>query len=229
MKKLLSILLACLLLCGATGVGLTAAAAPDLSLLTKPLTDFLASYDLANLTEGQAQNLIGILSTLKALGIDYKPFLAAAETYFSAALKQLLQEAGLMDFPGLDLPNLDLPGLGSLPTLTTDSSSVLKQLTNFLASADLENLTDAQLELLIGILNTLKKAGVNYVPLLEAVDGYLPFTVKAALHDAGLMNYPIWERNFMMYLVFKYLLFGWIWMDKGASPLFPLNFLNLFA
>jgi len=224
MKKLLSILLAALLLCGVMGVGLSAAAAPDFSsLLLKPLTDFLANYDLANLTDGQTQTLIGILNTLKALGIDYKPFLAAAGTYFSAALKQLLQEAGLMDFPGLDLPGLDLPGLGSLPTLTTDSSSVLKQLTNFLASADLANLTDAQLELLIGILNTLKKAGVNYVPLLEAVDGYLPFAVKAALHDAGLMNYPIWERDFVMYLIFKYLLFGWLWMEPGNSPLFPLN------
>jgi len=134
MKKLLSILLAALLLCGVMGVASNAAAAsvPNLSLLTKPLTDFLGQYDLANLTE-------------------------------------------------------------------------------------------AQVNILIGILNTLKKAGVNYKPLIEAIDGYLPFAVKAALHDAGLMSYPIWERDFMMYLVFKYLLFGWIWMEKGSSPSFLLT------
>jgi len=134
MKKLLSILLAALLLCGVMGAGLSAVAAPapDLSLLTKPLSDFLGSYDL-------------------------------------------------------------------------------------------ENLTEAQLNILIKILDTLKKAGINYAPLLEAVDEYLPFTVKAALHDAGLMSYPIWERDFMMYLVFKYLLFGWLWMEKGPSIGFPFN------
>jgi len=37
--------------------------------------------------------------------------------------------------------------------------------------------------------------------------------VKAALHDAGLMSYPIWERDFMWHLIVKYLLIGWLWMD----------------
>ncbi|MDR2687190.1 MAG: hypothetical protein LBB75_05510 [Oscillospiraceae bacterium] len=132
MKKLLSIFLSALLLCGVMGAGLTAAAAPDLSLLQKPLTEFLGQYDL-------------------------------------------------------------------------------------------ENLTEAQVGIFIKILETLKKAGVDYVPLLEAADGYLPFTVKAALHDAGLMSYPIWERDAMMYLVFRYLLFGWVWMEKGQSAIFPLT------
>ena len=218
MRKLLKslhtatcILLACLLLCGVTGAGLTAAAAPapGISLLTKPLTDFLASHDLANLTEGQTQNLIGILNTLKALGIDYKPFLDAVEVYFSAAVKAMLQTAGLMDYAGLGNQ--------------TQPASLLKPLTDFLAGYDLANLTESQLNTLITILTALKKAGVNYKPLLEAADGILPFAVKAALHDAGLMSYPIWERDYLMYLVFRYLLFGWIWMDKGQAPSFLLG------
>jgi len=213
MKKLLKslrtvtgILLVTLLLCGVMGVGMSAAAASPLdSLLLKPLTDFIANYDLANLTGAQTETLIGILRTLKSLGIDYTAILQAAETYLSAAVKEALGKAGLMDFPA------------SEPGKAADTSSALKTLSDFLGKYDLENLTEAQLSILIGILNTLKKAGVNYVPLLEAVDGYLPFTVKAALHDAGLMSYPIWERDYMMYLVFKYLLFGWLWMEKGSS------------
>ena len=208
MKKLLKplrtamcILLACLLLCGVMGAGLTAAAAPDLSLLTKPLTDFLATYDLANLTEAQTQILIDILNTLKALGIDYKPFLDAVEVYLSAAVKAMLEAVGLMDYSG---------GQAQAAGLST--------LTNFLAGYDLENLTEGQLSTLIGILTALKKAGINYKPLLDAVSGYLPMVVKAALHDAGLMSYPIWERDFLMYLIFKYLLFGWIWMEGGQMP-----------
>jgi len=213
MKKLLSILLAALLLCGVMGVASSAAAAPASgisSLLLKPLTDFIANYDLENLTGAQTETLIGILRTLKTLNIDYKPVLDTITSALPAAVKDALRDAGLLEVTGEQAKE-------------TDSSSVLKQLTNFLGSYDLENLTEAQLNTLIGILNTLKKVGINYVPLLEAVDGYLPFTVKAALHDAGLMSYPIWERDFMMYLVFKYLLFGWLWMEPGNSPLFPLN------
>jgi len=119
-------------------------------------------------------------------------------------------------------------GLG-LTAAAAPAPDLLKPLSNFLGSYDLENLTDAQLNILIKILDTLKKAGVNYRPLLDAVSGYLPFRVKAALHDAGLMSYPIWERDFMWYLVFKYLLFGWIWMDEGNPQIFPLNlFAQLF-
>jgi len=212
MKKLLSILLAALLLCGVMGMSASAAPAQATAkasgltgLLLKPLTDFIASYDLENLTDAQLNNLIGILSTLKTLGIDYTAILQAAETYMSAALKEALRLAGLMEVPAEEQAK------------ETNASPLTKPLTDFLGSYDLENLTEAQLDILIKILEALKKAGINYAPLLEAVDGYLPFTVKAALHDAGLMSYPIWERDFMMYLVFRYLLFGWIWMEKGSS------------
>ena len=210
------ILLAALLLCGVMSAGLTAAAAPAAttakasgltSLLLKPLTDFLASYDLANLTGAQTEILMGILRTLKTLGIDYTAILQAAETYLSAAAKEALRLAGLMDFPAREQGK-------------TPESSALKPLKDFIAGYDLEHLTQAQLDILIKILETLKKLGIDYKPLLEAVDGYLPFAVKAALHDAGLMSYPIWERDFTMYLVFKYLLFGWIWMeDKQTAEL----------
>ena len=91
-------------------------------------------------------------------------------------------------------------------------SPLLGPLVEFLAQYDLKSLTDAQVNLLIGILKTLKTLGIDYTGVLEAVDGLLPMTVKAALHDAGLMSYPIWERDFIAYLIFRYLLFGWIWM-----------------
>jgi len=114
-------------------------------------------------------------------------------------------------------------GLSAAAAPAPATAALLKPLSDFLGQYDLENLTDAQLGILIKILETLKKANINYKPLLDAVDDYLPFAVKAALHDAGLMSYPIWERDFMMYLVFRYLLFGWVWMKPGNSPIFPFN------
>jgi len=91
-------------------------------------------------------------------------------------------------------------------------SPLLGPLMEFIAQYDLANLTEAQIQILIGILKTLQALGIDYKPVLEAVDSLLPFAVKAALHDAGLMDYPLWERDFLMYLIFKYLLFGWYWM-----------------
>ena len=91
-------------------------------------------------------------------------------------------------------------------------SPLLGPLVEFLAQYDLKSLTDAQVNILIGILKTLKTLGIDYTGILEAVDDLLPMAVKAALHDAGLMNYPIWERDFIAYLIFRYLLFGWYWM-----------------
>ena len=201
MKKLLCILLCALVLCGTMGVGLTAAAAPVQAagivtdLLLKPLTDFIAQYDLANLTRAQADLLAGILGTLKALGIDYTAILEPILALLPAWVKDLLAAAGLLD------------GGGTL------AANPLKPLLDFLAGVDLENLTEAQLNLLIATLNGLKLLGIDYKPALDALRPILPFAVKAALHDAGLMEYPIWERDFMWYLIVRYLLFGWLWMD----------------
>jgi len=88
----------------------------------------------------------------------------------------------------------------------------LAPLIEFIAQNNLSSLTDAQVNILIGILRLLKALNVDYSSLLESVDSLLPFSVKAALHDAGLMSYPIWERDMLMYFVFRYLLFGWLWM-----------------
>ena len=92
-------------------------------------------------------------------------------------------------------------------------SPLLKPLTDFIAKYDLENLTQVQLDLMIKILQGLKKLNIDYAPLLESLDEYLPFAVKAALHDAGLMEYPVWERDMILHFVFRYLLFGWLWME----------------
>jgi len=201
MKKLLCILLCALVLCGTCAAGLTAAAAPVQAagivtdLLLKPLTDFIAQYDLANLTRAQADLLAGILGTLKALGIDYTAILEPILALLPAWVKDLLAAAGLLDVTG---------ALAANP---------LGPLLDFLAGVELESLTEAQLNLLILTLNGLKALGVDYASILTPLRPVLPFAVKAALHDAGLMSYPIWERDFMWYLIVKYLLFGWLWMD----------------
>jgi len=92
------------------------------------------------------------------------------------------------------------------------TQAVDDQLVKFLGSADLKNLTKDQMNLLVEILGYLKLLGFDYTKLLDAVKDQLPIAAKAALHKAGLMSYPVWERNVFVNLIFKYLLFGWIWM-----------------
>jgi len=75
------------------------------------------------------------------------------------------------------------------------------------------NITDAQLQTLIKILDALKRTNLfNYQGILKDYGKNLPIAAKATLHKLGLMNYPIWERDIFFNLIFKYLLFGWIWM-----------------
>ena len=88
----------------------------------------------------------------------------------------------------------------------------LLPLIEFIAQNNLQDLNEAQTKLLIEILKLLKTLNIDYSGLLASVDSLLPMSVKAALHEAGLANYPIWERDMMWYLIFRYLLFGWYWM-----------------
>ena len=74
------------------------------------------------------------------------------------------------------------------------------------------SLGDAAIGAFITTLQTLQNLGFDVSGFLEAVDDVLPMSVKAALHDAGIKSYPIWERDMLFYLIFRYLLFGWYWM-----------------
>ncbi len=85
-------------------------------------------------------------------------------------------------------------------------------LRSFIKNVDWGKITETQTTWLIKTLTTMKTLGINYDSILETVSPYLPMSVKAALHDAGLAEYPIWERDMLMYFVFRYLLFGWVWM-----------------
>jgi len=91
-----------------------------------------------------------------------------------------------------------LPGIPSL-------DSILK---NF----NLASMTDAQLSSFIKILSGLKSLGVDLSSYLAPIAKGLPIPVKAALQQAGLMQFPIWERSYFFNFIFKWLLFGWIWM-----------------
>jgi len=103
-------------------------------------------------------------------------------------------------------------GVSAAPAQPQATNPLLAPLIEFIAKYDLGSLSDLQVTALIGILRTLKALNIDYTGLLATVDHLLPFSVKAALHDAGLMDYPIWERDMLMYFVFRYLLFGWLWM-----------------
>ncbi|MDR0532266.1 MAG: hypothetical protein LBG83_09435 [Oscillospiraceae bacterium] len=87
-----------------------------------------------------------------------------------------------------------------------------KNVEKALKGFDLSSLTDEQLETVVGLLTKLQGFGVNVETYLKGMN--LPIPVKAALHKANLVKYPIWERSSFWNFIFKWLLFGWIWMDK---------------
>ena len=92
------------------------------------------------------------------------------------------------------------------------SGAATDSLANFLRNKDLKNLSKTDINLLVALLEGLQFLGIDYKTLLNSVSGQLPIAVKAALHKAGLMKYPIWERSVFFNLIFKIFLFGWIWM-----------------
>ena len=94
----------------------------------------------------------------------------------------------------------------AVPQAATDS------LVNFLAGKNLKNLSAQEINLLKALLEGLKFLGVDYTAVLKQYNKQLPVAVKSALHSAGLMKYPIWERNLFFNFIFKYLLLGFIWM-----------------
>lgn len=82
----------------------------------------------------------------------------------------------------------------------------------FLKGIDIAKLNAKQIEALVAAANLAKGFGIDIAAILAPFEDKLPFAAKAALHEAGLKQYPVWERSAFMNFVFKYLLFGWIWM-----------------
>ena len=64
----------------------------------------------------------------------------------------------------------------------------------------------------VNTLLGLQRLGLDVERFLEEVDHLLPMAVRAALHDAGLINIPVWERNPLIHFIFYWILFGWLWM-----------------
>jgi len=86
---------------------------------------------------------------------------------------------------------------------------LFQNLLNALLNIDLENLTKQQLDGLVSLFNNYKNIP-GFSSFVRRLD--LPISVKAALHRAGIVKFPIYERSLLWNFIFKYFLFGWIWM-----------------
>ena len=88
-------------------------------------------------------------------------------------------------------------------------AQAMQALTTMLANTTLGEIPIAAF---VNTLLTLQRLGLDVEAFLEEVDHLLPMAVRAALHDAGLINIPIWERDPLMHFIFYWILFGWLWM-----------------
>ncbi|MCL2446231.1 MAG: hypothetical protein FWD06_05645 [Oscillospiraceae bacterium] len=61
-------------------------------------------------------------------------------------------------------------------------------------------------------VRTLHNMGVDVEPLVEWGSDLIPMNVRRQLHNEGIVSFPVWERSIVCHLVFRYLLFGFIWM-----------------
>jgi len=99
------------------------------------------------------------------------------------------------------------------PALVETQSSALQNIAMAALNTLLNSsMGDIAIQAFVNSMGGLQNLGFNVAGFLEAVDDLLPMAVKAALHDAGVASYPIWERDMLFYLIFRYLLFGWLWM-----------------
>jgi len=97
--------------------------------------------------------------------------------------------------------------------VTTQSRNAMQNLANAALTTLLNSsMGDLAITAFVNAMKSLQNRGFDVESFLDSVDHRLPMPVKAALHDAGVKSYPIWERDMMFYLIFRYLLFGWFWM-----------------
>ena len=88
-------------------------------------------------------------------------------------------------------------------------AQAMQALTVLLANT---TLGEIPISMFVDTLLTLQRLGLDVDAFLAEVDHLLPMAVRAALHDAGLINIPIWERDPLMHFIFYWILFGWLWM-----------------
>ena len=94
--------------------------------------------------------------------------------------------------------------------------SLFQTIKNYVSGVDLENLSDFQEKLIVGVLEALQKADTNDFigKALKEIDKQynLPVTFKKLLHDHGIYSFPFYERSVFWNFIFKYLFLGFIWM-----------------
>jgi len=100
MKKLLSILLAVLMLGGVMTVAASAAPGKATSLASaSELKSLLKSLDLKSLSQQELKRITGYLEILKAIGIDYSAILESVRDELPISVKAALHKAGLAKYP----------------------------------------------------------------------------------------------------------------------------------
>jgi|GEM_PF-1730210 len=88
-------------------------------------------------------------------------------------------------------------------------AQAMQALTVMLANSTLGEIPIAAF---VNTLLALQRLGLDVEAFIEEVDHLLPMAVRAALHDAGLINIPVWERDPLIHFIFYWILFGWLWM-----------------
>jgi len=67
-------------------------------------------------------------------------------------------------------------------------------------------------DMFMASIRTLHNMGVDVEPLVDWASDLIPMDVRRQLHNEGIVSFPVWERSIICHLVFRYLLFGFIWM-----------------
>lgn len=90
--------------------------------------------------------------------------------------------------------------------VATYSRSFQKELEKILR---LETVTEKDLKPIAALLGIVQGLGIDVDKFLRNMD--IPIAAKKVLHAAGI-KFPLYERSYFWHFIFKYLLFGWIWM-----------------
>ena len=87
---------------------------------------------------------------------------------------------------------------------------------NLFKGINISEMTEKQQESVINLLNWIPDLKGNPLigDILKSIDKQynLPITFKNLLHKNGIYSFPFYERSVFWNFIFKWLLFGWIWM-----------------
>jgi len=71
---------------------------------------------------------------------------------------------------------------------------------------------DFPTEMFMTTIRVLENLGIDVAPLIEWAGDLIPMNIRQELHNEGIVTFHVWERSWVCHFVFRYLLFGWIWM-----------------